>query len=174
MQEAAKSGQTDVVERTLGEGADIEARDESGETPLTAAALAGQVEVVTLLIERGADIGGRSKKGFTAFHAAAFGGHLDVVQLLLDEEAAIDDQENFVDATALHLAAQENHLEVAQLLLRKGAAVELLDNNNHTAASKAVFRLHEEMVILLRLHGAACQSEALMSLKYRLYCLGRG
>lgn len=152
----------------------ISKQDAGGETPLTAAALAGQTDVVELLIDHGATVDGRNRNGFTALHAAAYGGHDETVQVLLDAGASIDDQENWVEATPLHLAAEENHLEVADLLLANGAALELEDVNHHTPASKATFRLNEEMVILLRLQGAGCQSEQLMSLRYRLYCLGRG
>jgi ankyrin repeat protein len=71
------------------------------------------------------------------------------------------------------MAAEENHLEVAQKLIFSGAEIDPMNLNGYTPASMAVFRLHEEMLILLRLHGAGCQPEALMGLKYRLYCLGR-
>lgn len=173
LHEAAKAGRLETVKQLLAEGADIEARDNTGETPLTLAVLAGRAEAVELLIERGAAVDGRSVRGFTALLAAAYGGHLDIVELLLENGAAVNDQENIFRSTALHMAAEENHLEVAQKLIFAGAEIDPKELNDHTPASRAAFRLHEEMLILLRLHGAGCQSEVLMGLKYRLYCLGR-
>lgn len=174
LQEAAKRGQVDTAAQLIKDGADLDARDETGETPLTAAALAGQTEVVGLLIESGAHLDGRNGKGFTALHAAVYGGHLEIVELLLDRGAAVDDQDNTFEATPLHMAAEENRLEIADLLITEGAPLEVADSNHHTPASKAAFRLHEEMVILLRLSGAGCQSRELMGLRYRLFCLGHG
>ena len=154
LHEAAQSGQLDVIETLLAEGSDIEAQDRGGDTPLIVAA-------------------GRSGRGFTALHAAAYGGHLEIVQIVLDHGAAINDQDNEGRKTALHMAAEENHLEVANLLLTLGAEVDLPDLQGLTAASLATVKAFEEMLILLRLNGAGCQSEALLGLKYHLYCLGR-
>lgn len=178
LHEAAKAGQLETVKQLLAEGADIEARDNTGntagETPLTLAALAGEAEAVELLIGLGAAVDGRSIRGSTALHAAAYGGHLDIVGLLLENGAAINDGGNKSKTTPLHMAAEENHLEVAQKLILSGAEIEPMNLNHFTPASMAAFKPHEEMLILLRLHGAGCQSELLMGLKYRLYCLGRG
>ena len=173
LHEAAQSGQLEVIETLLEEGSDIEAHDRGGDTPLIAAALAGRAQAARLLIDRGAAITGRSGRGFTALHAAAYAGHLEIVRILLDHGAAIDDQDNVARKTALHMAAEENHLEVAKLLLATGAQVDLLDLQGLTAASLATVKAYEEMLILLRSHGAECQSEELLGMKYHLYCMDR-
>ena len=170
---AAKSGGVDTLTQLIDQGADIEAQDQTGETPLTIAALAGHKHAVELLIERGAEVNGRNRGGFTAVHAAAYGGHLDIVQLLVGRDAAINDQENKALKTALHLAAEDNYLDIASFLVANGAVLEATDLNGHTPTSKAVFKLNEEMVFLLRRRGAGCQPEVVMSVKYQLYCLRR-
>lgn len=170
---AAKSGRVDTLNQLIDQGADIEARDQTGETALTIAALAGHKPAVELLIERGAAVDGRNRGGFTALHAAAYGGHLDVVRLLVDREAAINDQQNEALATALHMAAEDNYLDIASFLIANGAALEAIDLNGHTPTSKAIFKLNEDMVFLLRRRGAGCQAEAIMSAKYQQYCLQR-
>ena len=54
LHEAAKSGDFEEAERPTQAGADLEALDEDGEKPLTAAAMAGQTADVKLLVARGA------------------------------------------------------------------------------------------------------------------------
>jgi ankyrin repeat protein len=173
LHEAARTGRVQTVERLIDQGADVAARDGGGETALTTAALFGQRRVVEVLLDRGAAVDERNRGGFTALHAAAFGGHLAVVRLLLDRGASVNDQENDALKTVLHMAAEENYLDIAALLLAKGADIEAKDLNHHTPASKAAFRLHEDMVLLLRRRGAGCQPITVVGPKYHGYCLAR-
>jgi len=63
---------TSIVKLLLDNGANVNARDEDGETPLQAAARSGPfignrgVEIVRLLIDRGSDINSKDNKGQTA------------------------------------------------------------------------------------------------------------
>ncbi len=56
LHEAAKKGQNGVVEQLLAAGADINAKDDSGETALHCAARAGHSKIVRVLIAKGADV----------------------------------------------------------------------------------------------------------------------
>lgn len=173
LHDAAKAGEPEQVKALLDQGADPKAQDKKGETPLNWAALAGHRKVAELLIERGAAFDGRNKGGFTALHAAAIRGHLALVDLLATT-AVINDRNNRAMNSALHMAAEENHVAVGRLLVERGAELEAEDGNGHTATSVAVFRLHEEMVNMLRGLGAGCQSQAIMGEKYHNYCLEHG
>ena len=53
-------GQTETVIALIDNGADIEAKDDSGETPLHWAVERGQTETAIALINRGADINAKS------------------------------------------------------------------------------------------------------------------
>ena len=66
----------------LDRGADIDARDGSGATPLYNAASWGRREVVELLLARGADAGLRTKAGATALDGAIANGFEDIAGLL--------------------------------------------------------------------------------------------
>ncbi len=71
-------------------GADINAADAYGYTPLMNAAMLGRLDIVKALIESGADIQKKGQFGYTALHAAAQGGHLDVVQALVRYGASVN------------------------------------------------------------------------------------
>jgi ankyrin repeat protein len=71
-------------------GADINAADAYGYTPLMNAAMLGRVDVVRSLIDFGADIQKQGQFGYTALHAAAQNGHLDVVQALVKYGASVN------------------------------------------------------------------------------------
>ncbi len=71
-------------------GADINAPDAYGYTPLMNAAMLGRLKIVKALIELGADVQKKGQFGYTALHAAAQGGHLEVVQALVKYGASVN------------------------------------------------------------------------------------
>lgn len=71
-------------------GADIDAPDAYGYTPLMNAAMLGRVDIVKALIDAGADIQKKGQFGYTALHAAAQNGHLEVVQTLVKYGASVN------------------------------------------------------------------------------------
>ncbi len=150
----------DMVEFLLDWGADIEARNGSGETPLlTAAGGTRTPEVVRLLLARGADVSAKNTWGRTACDMAAPMGWLvqtDVMPLLCDESriwlttgfwrtaTTADVREQFdggtdinaQDAggeTALYKAVSWNrNPEVIALLLDLGADIEAVEPQHGT------------------------------------------
>ena len=71
-----------VLRFLLEHGADINARNQDGSTPLLVASFHGALEVVSLLLERGADVEARRNDGKTALQLAVENGDDDVVELL--------------------------------------------------------------------------------------------
>jgi ankyrin repeat protein len=71
-----------VVKLLLEKGADLEAKDEFGRTPLSWAAEEGHEGVVKLLLEKGADLEAKDEFGQTPLSRAAESGHEAVVKLL--------------------------------------------------------------------------------------------
>jgi truncated hemoglobin YjbI len=67
---AARRGGVSVAEALLDHGADIEARDSLGETPLRRAVNCSQPAMVSLLLARGADARSRCRRGKTPLDAA--------------------------------------------------------------------------------------------------------
>jgi truncated hemoglobin YjbI len=67
---AARRGNVEVAQALLDVGADIEARDKLGDTPLRRAVNCNKLEVACLLLFRGADRHSRGSKGLTPLQAA--------------------------------------------------------------------------------------------------------
>jgi ankyrin repeat protein len=71
-----------LTQRLLEKGANPNARQSGGWTPLHEAARRGHAEMVTALLGAGAEAAARSDDGTTALDLARAGGHVEVVRLL--------------------------------------------------------------------------------------------
>ncbi|KAH7000722.1 ankyrin repeat-containing domain protein [Ilyonectria destructans] len=71
-----------IVKLLLEKGADVEAKDEYGRTPLSWAAEDGHEDIVKLLFEKGADVEAKDKHGGTPLSRAAAKGDEAIVKLL--------------------------------------------------------------------------------------------
>ncbi len=82
---AAMRNAEESVKRLLSLKAQVDSRDEQGNTPLALAAQEGSFEAASLLIKNGADLESRKldETGATPLIIAALSGHESVVQLLL-------------------------------------------------------------------------------------------
>ena len=67
---AARRGNVDVIAALLDGGADIEARDSAGDTPLRRAVNCNKVEAAKLLLARGADPHSKGSRALTPVLAA--------------------------------------------------------------------------------------------------------
>lgn len=72
-----------IVTILLDHGAEIEARDAQGRTPLFVAASSGSAQIVRALVLAGADVNARSNSGATPLMLAASSGSLEAVTFLL-------------------------------------------------------------------------------------------
>ena len=85
-----QEGHKNIVQLLLDAGADIETRDDSGDTPLIIASYKGRTEVVKLLVDAGADIEAMDDAGDTPLYTASEQGHAPTVQLLLSKGAQVN------------------------------------------------------------------------------------
>ena len=80
---ASVEGNTDMVKSLVsGPGADVNATNERGNTPLLEAARYGHEDICRVLIAAGADVKAKDKDGKTALTLAIQGGHDQVVRVL--------------------------------------------------------------------------------------------
>jgi tetratricopeptide (TPR) repeat protein len=112
---AVVNGNVEVVELLLKAGADIEAKDDFGLTPISLAAWRGHTEVVKLLLKARADIEVKDDFGLTPISLAASRGHVEVAKLLLKAGVNIKTKNTF-GLTPMSLAALYRRVEVVELL----------------------------------------------------------
>jgi peptidoglycan/LPS O-acetylase OafA/YrhL len=87
---AARNGDAAAIGERLQAGADVNAPDRIGVTPLGWAAIRGDVDSARLLIEHGANLNARNRDGAAPLHSAAFLGRPAVVDVLLKSGADIN------------------------------------------------------------------------------------
>jgi truncated hemoglobin YjbI len=127
LHEVAGQGSLPIVELLLHLGADPNARDQSGHTPLyfvgNASHGANGADVVRLLAQGGANVNAQERlKHCTALHMAARRGNVPVAEALLDCGADGEARDKLGD-TPLHRAVKCGKTEMVAFLLSRGADV---------------------------------------------------
>jgi ankyrin repeat protein len=180
--EAVRKGDQPTVDSALAADANLlNARDESGLSPVMAAAYggharlaehlaekvgpdglglfeaaaAGEVAVVRRRLTEGWEIEDRSDDGFTPLHFAAYFGRLEVARLLLELGADPNAvASNGSRVTPLHSAVSARHRDMAGLLLALGASANAVQRGGWTPLHAAARNGDEAIVDLLLLRGA--------------------
>ena len=80
----------DYIRVLISEGANVNARDSDGVTPLMQACASESVEIVTLLIEAGADVNPKDIRGMTPLIWAALGSTPEIVSALIEAGADVN------------------------------------------------------------------------------------
>jgi ankyrin repeat protein len=165
---AIEKNDPQAVSAALSEGADIDAEDEDGHTPIMYAAYVGNIDVVRLLVESGADLE-RWGQGDNVLNRAAFGGQREVFEYLaplVSEEIrrSIDEQElpqgelrnqrSDAAVEALIKAVLFKPIEMVQAAIEDGVNVNGIGSNGETALHYAANSGKNDIVRLLLESGA--------------------
>jgi ankyrin repeat protein len=133
---ACVEGGLQEVKELLDNGANINAKDEYGNTALILAAHKGHTEIVKLLMDSGADVNAKNIFSNTPLMVASWRGHPEVVKLFLGKGADME-AKNIFGNTPLIFTLRHGHLDIVELLVSKGADIEARDNQGRTAISYA-------------------------------------
>ena len=87
MKAAVKAGDVAALEALLDAGADLNARDEQGQTALMNASRDGHTAMVRLLVARGADLNHTAKFNLSALMLAVINGRDAIVAILVEAGA---------------------------------------------------------------------------------------
>ncbi|KAJ6101921.1 hypothetical protein N7486_004348 [Penicillium sp. IBT 16267x] len=143
-----------IARLLIDQGADVNASDSTGRTPLSRAAEHGHLDIARLLIDRGADVNASNSTRWKPLSRAAEHGHLDIARLLIDRGANVNATNDVTGWTPLSRAARHGHLDFARLLINRGADVNASDSIGWTPLSLATEHGHLDIASLLIDRGA--------------------
>ena len=136
-------GNIETVKKYLDDGKDVNAKDDTGMTPLHLAAMYGRKEIAELLIAKGADVNAKDDARWTPLHYA--GGSKEVAELLIAKGADVNAKNDGAEWDAKNKDG-DTPLDVMQI------AGGLLDTSKAKASKK-------EVADLLRKHGGKTAKE---------------
>ena len=111
----ARSQQLSIVRASLKQGADVNARDELGRTPLMWSAFHGALTILDILIVEGADVNAQDKMGRTAVDWTAITGKENAVVALFGAGADMSTRDSS-GLNAAERAAEEGHFSLSDRL----------------------------------------------------------
>jgi hypothetical protein len=135
---AAARGDVAEADRLIASGADLEARDDQGRTPLHVATFARQRPVVRALASAGANLGALDRDRYDAVTIAAVADDEETLSTLLAAGASATLVTSRYDGTALIAAAHLGHAGVVDQLIAAGAPLDHVNNLHWTAVIEAI------------------------------------
>jgi len=118
--DAVRQDNLSEVSDLINNGADIEARDNAGQTPLHIAAYHGFTDIANFLITKGAEIDSTDNREGTPLHWAAVNKNQDIIILLIKHGANLNKEDKFY-MTPLIWAVSQGLTNNVKTLLENGA-----------------------------------------------------
>ncbi len=158
--QAARADELDQARELIATGADVNAPEADGTTPLLWAVYNSSPEFVSLLLDAGADANTPNKLGLSPLLQAARNGSAELISALLDKGARVFDPEAVTEPPLL-AAARSGSVDAVELLLEAGADPNVIEPIDHqTALMWAVAAGHLEVARVLLEAGADPKRQA--------------
>ncbi len=157
---AAEWGLKDAVDVLITKGANKEAKNANGETPIFSACKTDNPEIVAFLVKKGCKYNVRDNLGSTPLHVAVRWGNTNTAAQLIKIGADINAQ-NVSGKSPLAEAALGGKPEIAKLLLEKGADANTSDTNGRTVLMDAVRARNTNTIKMLLQYNANPQIQDL-------------
>ena len=125
--EAARADDLKRITELLSSGANPNARDFKGYTPLMVASLRGNADVIEALVVAGANVNAVNDAGSTPLKMAIEGRQALAVRTLIKHQADIG-LKYYENRTVLHYAVETSEKDVVAMLLAAGADVNARDD----------------------------------------------
>eukprot|EP01060_Flectonema_neradi_P031793 TRINITY_DN4915_c0_g1_i1.p1 TRINITY_DN4915_c0_g1~~TRINITY_DN4915_c0_g1_i1.p1 ORF type:complete len:319 (+),score=46.74 TRINITY_DN4915_c0_g1_i1:82-1038(+) len=146
MQTRASEGFLDLLELLVQYGANLDATDKNGDTPLQHAIANDNKEAVAELVRRGVNVDKQNSSETSPLHnavtvvSASFESEIstELVELLINAGCDLN-LANSTGFTPLHDAIILNSKEITQLLIKRGASTSIKTAAGHDAVSHAKF-----------------------------------
>ena len=137
-----------VTQALITAGANVNAKNMAGSTPLHDAPFAKSIAVVQFLVARGAHVNAKNSNGLTPLHNAALAENVEVAQFLISKKADVNAKDN-VGGTPLHAAADQGNVEIAKLLVANKASINAKSPHIGTPLDAAKRKRHMAMISYL-------------------------
>lgn len=135
---AAAKGDAPAIARLASQGADVNAKDGRGRTPLHVAAFMKQSEAMRALAAAGADPNALDGDRYDMVTIAAVADDLFALETALAIGNRATNVTSRYDGTALIAAAHLGHVEVVRILIRAGAPLDHVNNLGWTALIESI------------------------------------
>ena len=129
----------ELVQFLVGLGADVNAKDHNGVTPLHNASFsryADGLDSVKILVRAGAEVNAKEKNGFTPLHLASNKGHLRIMEFLMESGADVHARDD-EGRVPLHVMVYDKNIRsvvsrVMGLFKQKGVDINVRDNKGRS------------------------------------------
>ena len=135
---AAARGDATEISRLAASGADVNAREGYGRTPLHVATFGRHREAIAALAKARADLNAKERDRYDAVTIAAVADDVATLKLLLQLGASAKQVTSRYDGTALIAAAHLGHVEVVRILIKAGAPLDHVNNLGWTALIESI------------------------------------
>jgi ankyrin repeat protein len=150
---AVHTGNVDMVKFLVSRGADVNVKDNYGQTPVQIAAQLDDAEIIIHLVSNGAEINIKNSIGKTPLHDAVAHDQFQIVNYLISQDAEIN-AKDINGKTPLHDAVFDNYSEISAYLVSKGAGFNLKDSDGKAALHYAVINENLDIIKSLVSSGA--------------------